>query len=278
MEHQPNGEHQEDQLPFPPLAPSEIKGRSSEFYESPEHPDLLVRQSHGINVGTARYGKPDLSGLKTIVQGKEVFDDLVRRGVNVTPTLNVVGRVDTGEKDDLGEAIAKPMLYSISQKIEGIPLHEIPVLDAETIAKADETFMHTLEQVWDTYQHGGRFWSDFKIDQFVYGTTPGSREKEIYLVDTEPRSLAWGDDNDENKVFNRRQVKLFMFLSYMMDEVKDLEAKGQGNKLTKTRTLMTAIIRDMDTKPGMAKSTRDELLRDLDNERSVSVSPYDDVG
>ncbi len=276
MEHTPDAHHAPDQLPFPPLESSEMKGNNSTFYESPDHPDLLVRQSYAIPVGDARYEKSDLSGFKAIAEGKKALDDLALRGVHIVPTLHVIGRGEPGN-DHSGDAMGKPMLYGISQKITGTALHEIPTLDAETVAKADETFIHTLGQAWDAYQHGGQFWDDFKISQFMYGTIPGSSEKEVYLVDTEPHSRAWPDEEVEQGAFNKRQVRLFMFLSYVMDEINELEAKSQGNKCSKTRALITTIVRDMDTTPGRAAAMRDELIEHLDDERDIPVSPYDDV-
>ncbi len=229
MEKQRLNDEKEDH-PFVGLRSSDIRGNTSVFYNIPGRPDVVVRKSF-VNMEDEKAEIASIHEKAEFLRHKsDEFKKIIDRiGIPMAKTDYVIGR---------DPEIDKPVIYGVTERIEGESLEDITMLDKETADKVDGIYAKIIFDLFNSYKNNTHFWCDPKNAQFIFGKNKDNEKPEVYLIDVDPDIIDWrtvSEDSKEHVFWNR----LFVLLS----EVEKMESKLQekGSKFKKAREAIDKI-------------------------------------
>ncbi len=222
-------EEKEDH-PFTRLRSSDIRGNTSVFYNIPERPDVVVRKSF-VNMDDEKAETASIHEKAEFLHHRlSEFKKIIGRlGIRMAKTDYLIGR--DPERD-------RPVIFGVTERIEGKSLEDMTVLDKETAEKADGVYAKIIFDLFNSYKENSYFWSDPKNAQFIFGKTKEDEKPEVYLVDVDPDIIDWSsvsEDSKEHVFWNR----LFILLS----QIETLEEKTyeKGYRFKKSREAIDTI-------------------------------------
>jgi len=247
-ESEPKGRYVNNHAPFSELIDSDIKGPSSEFYQDPKHPELVIRESFIPLVEKYHEEQPEDKIPEYWAERAKDFKALGEKyGLHIAKTDFVIGRSPkSGQK----------VLFAVTDRIEGENLKNIVSIPKEAEKEVDGMYKGIFSHIADSYRDDEYYWDDFRNDQVVYGKAPKEEESHPYIVDVDLNMHTWenaqllkkrGEEAaKENKEY-RFWEQILMVLRAMNDSEEKIEekhpnfseARAKLEEIIKTTTMPT---------------------------------------
>ncbi|MFA5831152.1 MAG: hypothetical protein WC878_04975 [Candidatus Paceibacterota bacterium] len=196
----------DNNIPFDGFVKSlSITGENSIFYDSSEHPELIVRkcrtpkelekQIYGELAQSPEYENGDSEKKEEIANKKRVerlienataFQKMAERyGIRIAETKYVIGN---------GPDSKQPEIFALTDRISGtMTLRDMAIIPREKEEEFDEMYAGIFSHLRDSYRENKLFWKDFKNLQVMLGTKYGKKEEHPYIVDVDPMMMLWSD-------------------------------------------------------------------------------------
>ena len=201
----------------------------TELYELRKDPNKIIREIF--------VSKEDLNRMIGYIEcHRTLLDDLSQNyGIVAPKTSFVVGEAGVGS----------PRIFLVTDKVDGSVLNEnldkAERKDAAFLKSSTEDIIISLaDYLKDKISAGEDFMGDiFRIDQYMYGSTNGSKKKNVYLVDLETflnqnQGEGGGKDSDYDYRTDACAAELIDFI-YVME-------RKTGRKFTEARKKVGELI------------------------------------
>ncbi len=250
-------EQKPDKAPFKSWKESDIEGYSSEFFNLPEHPGLVIRKIVPLAVKEIDGKKTAENAIAYWTEQSKIFQNFADRyGIRMAKTSYFVGN-DPKWKSSVPKE-SKPVFMAATERIMGKNLRAMNSIDEKALEEIDAMFSGLFLSLYDAYNESGYTWGDFNNGQVVYGTAENDTEPHPYIVDVDPLMKKWNEEQQDFKEMNFWNYASLIFSN--MQELKKRIA-GENKNFEKANIVLSKILSEMpEPSDGKAKTLRFEII------------------
>ena len=152
-----------------------------------------------------------------------------------------------------------PYLYTVVDEVNGESLDRSS-MDPEKFAAADMFLSDFVSDIWEKFESGKPYWSEYKNEQVVFGTAGDDAEPKCYIVDVEPLYREFRDRMSQSK-----EEQLLRYLDHIYTQGCILEKRdaGESIRLDRFRKSIRSIVEKVSVHDDdqLSLGLRDSLLR-----------------
>lgn len=220
---------------------------SPDLFRSPKYPGKIVRREVRFDLNTVTSD----SLRSRLSTAEEVLSDLDGR-----PNMNVASFSYHIGIDGDSEA---SYLYTVVDEVNGESLDR-GSMDLEKFAAVDRFLSDFVSDIWEKFEFGKPYWSEYKNEQVVFGTVRGDAEPKCYIVDVEPLYREFRD-----RMKQSREEQLLRYLDHIYTQGCMLEKRDADKplRLDRFRESIRSVVEKVSVSDGdqLAVRLRDSLLR-----------------